>query len=219
MRHRLMITAAGLVASAVLSSGCLVKESHHTLALEPDGSVRWLALDRDIHAVADTAAARLREETDFMARVANERHPTAVGLLALGAVGVKTQVVSADWPFVVTTEARFDNIAELWQRFFALTGMKGSNTLTRDGNRTTWTLVVDTKEETVGTASDDERKGIESLLDGDEGPVLVIRQGRFVESVGFDIADDGRVATLDDLSERDWDKEPRLVLSLTWIRE
>jgi len=51
-------TLAALFLLALSSAGCLVKEKSDTLCLEPDGSVRWTIVERDIHAVADTPAER-----------------------------------------------------------------------------------------------------------------------------------------------------------------
>ena len=56
-----------------------------------------------------------------------------------------------------------------------------------------------------------------SLISDGERLLFCIRQGRFVEAVGFAISDECRMAKMDDLSERASSKDPRLVLSLTWV--
>jgi hypothetical protein len=200
---------------ALSSAGCLVKEKHDTLCLEPDGSVKWTVLERNIHAVADTPADRLREELEFMAQVGRDEHDAAVTFRALGAKDVQTQILSFDWPYAISTEARFDDLARLWQRYFDLAGIRASSTLTRNGNRTTWVLVVEAGEDT--SSSDDRAPELDK--DGEFAPIFMIRHAEFVDASGFILDDDGRVAKLDveALSKRDWEKEPRVVLSLTWV--
>ncbi len=202
---------------AVLDGGCLVKETTSTLCLEPDGSVRWSVLQRDIHATGDTPAARQQEEEAFMALVAVGRHPVAEAFRAVGGSNVTTHVVSDKWPFAVLTEADFPDISGLVEEGFHGTTIGVQSTLTRNGDRVTWTLDIDASQmesESAESTSDD--TPIVDLLP-DDRPVLFMRHGRFVEAVGFEIGDDGRVAKPDDLSKHDWGKEPRVRLSLTWV--
>jgi hypothetical protein len=206
------------LAVAVVSAGCLVKETSHTLCLEPDGSVRWAVLERNIHATADTPADRQREEDEFMASTAAGEHPMALAFRALGASDVRTQLVSAEWPFAVRTEARFPDIARLWQQCLdSVDGLRAQSTLEVNGNRTTWRVTVDLDPD-VQRPDSDVTQAIESLFDDNgDAPVFFIRHGQFVDAVGFETSDDGRVAKPKDLGDHDWNKDPRLVLSLTWI--
>jgi hypothetical protein len=163
--------------------------------------------------VADTPADRLREEEDYMGLVATAMHPVAVAFRVLGAQDVRI-TASAGWPYTVTTDARFPDIARLWQDYFDRVGLPASSRLERAGGRTTWTLTVDVGGHESDTSNED---GLDALLEGDERPTFLMRHGEFVASVGFTVSDDGRVAKMDDLEDRDWDKEPQLVLSLTWV--
>jgi hypothetical protein len=211
-------TLAALFLLALSSAGCLVKEKSDTLCLEPDGSVRWTIVERDIHAVADTPADRMREESEFMGLVARDEHDAAVAFRALGGTDIRTLILSADWPFAVSTEARFADLGRLWQRYFDLAGVHATSRLLRDGNRTTWTLVVDS-DQTTDTSGDKDSKSLSAMTEQEFAPVLMMRHGEFVDASGFIVDDDGRTAKLDTdaLSKRDWEKEPRLVLSLTWV--
>ena len=219
MPNRMKSLAAllALLVPVLVNAGCLVKESASTLSLEPDGSVRWVVLERDIHATGDTPADRQREEEQFMEAVAAGTHPVALAFRSLGATSVTSQVVSAEWPFAVQTEAQFSDIARIWHDYFDRIGIQAQSSLQRSGNRTTWTLIVDMPEQREGPEVVADADDLESLWPGDAPPPFMMRHGQFVDAVGFDISDDGRVARGKDLSDRDWDKEPRLVLSLTWV--
>lgn len=205
--------AVAIAAAGALNGGCLVKDSLSTPVLEPDGTIRWAVSERNIHAVADTPADRLREEKDYMGLVATAMHPVAAAFRALGAQDVRI-AASADWPYTVRTDARFPDIARLWQDYFDRVALPAASRLERSGGRTTWTLTVDVGGQESDAPDDD---NLDALLEGDQRPTLLIRHGQFVDSVGFTVSDDGRVAKLDDFSDRDWDKQPRLVLSLTWV--
>jgi hypothetical protein len=207
---------AAVAGAAVFSGGCLVKETSATLCLEPDGSVQWTVLQRNIHATGDTPADRQREEDEFMAAAAADRHPNAVAFRALGGSDVRTEVVSARWPFAVLTEARFPDIARVFQQILDGIGeVHGQSRLERNGDRTTWTITLDYDPDFERPDSDD-ASDIDSSLFADDGPVFFMRHGQFVDAVGFDITDDGRVAKLTDLDDHDWNKDPHLVLSVSW---
>ncbi len=206
-----------LLAVAFFSAGCLVKENSTTICLEPDGSARWTVLERNIHATGETPADRQREEDEFMAAVAADRHPNAVAFRGLGGSDVRTEVVSARWPFAVVTEARFPDIARVFQQIADTIGeVHGHSRLERNGNRTTWTITLDYDPASERSDSDDASDADLSLF-GDDGPVFFMRHGQFVDAVGFDITDDGRVAKLVNLDDHDWNKDPHLVLSVTWV--
>ncbi len=217
MKHGPMRSAAlaAVVGIAMLSGGCLVKDTTATLCLEPDGSVTWTVIERNIHATGDAPADRQREEEEFMAEVAADRHPNAVAFRDMGGTDARTDVISSRWPFAVLTEARFPDIARVVQNYFDRAGMKVESTLRRDGTRTTWTLVLDMSDETESGGSD--ASGSLDAMPDAELPIVVIQHGQFIDATGFDISDDGRLARPQDQSKRDWDREPRLVLSLTWV--
>lgn len=218
MRHRPAGLAALLpvLGLAFFSAGCLVKDTATTFCLEPNGAVTWTVLETNIHGTGDTPAERQREEDEFMAAVNDGRHPNAAAFAALGGCDIRTEVVSAHWPFAVRTEARFPDIAEAFQRFFDQTGeLHATSRLERHGDQTTWSITVEYDPDAPQADSQDSETVPASLLDDDE-PVFFIRHGQFVEAVGFDISDDGRVATMKKQDDHDWDKEPKLALSLTW---
>ena len=210
---------AAVLTVSFVSAGCLVKDTTATLVLEPDGAATWTVLERNIHATGGTPADRQREETEFMALVGADGHPKAVAFRALGGLDVRTDVVSSRWPFAVLTEARFPDIARVFQQVFDKTGeLHGRSALERNGDRTTWKITIEYDPDAPQADSDDGEDIVTSLLDFDGGqPVVLMQHGQFVDGVGFDVTDDGRVAKLQDLDKHDWDKDPKLVLSLTWV--
>jgi len=219
MRHRPASLAAllAVLSLAFFSAGCLVKDTETTFCLEPNGTVTWTVLETNIHGTGDTPAERQREEDEFMAAASSGKHPNAAAFAAIGGLDIRTDVVSARWPFAVITEARFPDISQAFQRFFDQAGeIQGTSRLERHGDRTTWSMTIECDPDAPQTGSDTSEGTPASLFDDDQ-PVFFIRHGQFVEAVGFDISDDGRVATMTKQDDHDWDKEPRLSLSLTWV--
>ncbi|MGE5361863.1 MAG: hypothetical protein ACM3NQ_22835 [Bacteroidales bacterium] len=203
-----------LLLTAAMHGACIESETHATLVIEADGSGRWVVLNRDIHAVADTPEDRLREEQEFMAKVTAGRHSEAVAFRALGATDLRTQVLSHQWPFAVQTEARFANLADVFSRFFERLGVDGRATLVRDAERFTFTAVITTDAGQVDnqpTSEGEEARAMPSLL-GDSLPVVFIRHGQFLAATGFTVSNDGRRAKADEVDG----EQPTLTLSLTW---
>ena len=132
IRPRTAVLAC-VLSAAVVSVACIESKTEATIVIVPDGSARWTVLQRHVHAVANTPDQRLVEEQDFLAAVVAGRHDQVRAFRALGASGISTQVVSADWPFAVQTEARFANLADVFNRAFAALGLEGEAVLTRDG--------------------------------------------------------------------------------------
>ncbi len=219
MTHRTARLAgmAAVLAFAALSGGCLVKDTNATLCLEPDGAVTWTVIERNIHATGDTPADRQREEEEFMALVGAGQHPNAVAFRSLGATDVRTEVISSSWPFAVLTQAHLRNVADAFQVLLdRVPELHARSVMQRDGDRTTWTLSLEKADDAAQTGADNSDPFPASLLDDDQ-PTILMRHGQFIAANGFDISDDNRVAKLADLDDWDWDKNPRMVLSLTWV--
>jgi hypothetical protein len=184
-----------LMLTAMMSGGCLQQEKQHRFYLELDGAVTWTIIEHDIHAVSGTPDSRQREEEEFLGLVRTERHPAAAGLAALGASGVRVQVVRSEWPYMVVTEARFPSLGQLWQDMLRTAGLTGGSTLERQGDKMIWTLVV-FEDETARPPDENSARAVNELLDPGKDIQFFIRQGQFVEAQGFDVSDDNRVATL-----------------------
>jgi hypothetical protein len=218
MRHHAARFAAfvAVLGLAFFSTGCLVKDTADTFCLEPNGAVTWTVLETNIHATGDTPAERQREEDEFMAAASAGKHPNLAAFAALGGLDIRSDVISAQWPFAVLTEARFPDIAQAFQRFLDQAGeIHGTSRLERRGDRTTWSITIEYDPDAPQTSGNSE--AVPASLFDDDQPTFFIRHGQFVEAVGFDITDDGRVATMKKQDDHDWDKDPTLVLSLTWV--
>jgi hypothetical protein len=216
-RYRLIGLAAGLGVTIVIASGCLEREVSDTIVLEPDGTVSWLAVERDVRAVggdttADASASRRAEDAAYVKKALDGNHETAKAFRVLGATSIETRVVRDAWPYMVVSEARFGDFAAIWQNLLDRMRVPGQSVLEHDGALTRWTLTADTEAEQAGSADEDDALS-SSLLEG--AVRVMIRDGRFVEAVGFDLSSDDRVATL--LEDEADQKELKLVLA--WIRE
>ena len=74
---------------SVISTGCLLKETSHTLYLRPDGAVTWSVLERDIRSDEADPDKRRSEEEAYLAAVAAGEHDVAKALDVLGAQWVE----------------------------------------------------------------------------------------------------------------------------------
>ena len=94
---------------ALMVAGCIVKETRHTLYLEPDGSLTWTVVEEQVRSDADTAEDREREESEYLALVAGD-YPVAAALSSLRGFDVRTNLVRERRPYLVVTEAGFDSV-------------------------------------------------------------------------------------------------------------
>lgn len=205
-----------VLAVAAVMSGCLVKDTDTTIAINPDGSGTWTIVDRDVHSQADTPAVRLREEHEYLADVREGRHEPALALDAIGCWDVSSQVVRSQWPFLVVTSCRFTDLGAVWQQLIDAAGLRGQSRLDVAGDRITWSVWADASEEGSdgGTTARDQR--VDSLLGGNRAR-LFVRCGQFIEATGFELADDNRVATLKAFDDKELEKAGgNLVLVLAW---
>ena len=173
-----------------------------------DGSVTWVIEKSAIHSDEEDRDARDAQEAGFLARVRDGELDEELGLIAMGATGVRTDLLRDQRPFDVRVQGRFASLAEAFGGF--LTCLEGDSWLeTRDG-LTTWRFEVGAE--------------IEGCEDGDPGTLLhgddyevVLSEGAFVEAIGFELS--GGVATMvpmEDLDPDDTYPEEPVVLSLTW---
>lgn len=205
-----------VLAAAAVMSGCLVKNTDTTIAINPDGSGTWTIVDRDVHSQADTPAVRLREEQEYLAEVWEGRYEPALALDAIGCSDVSTQVIRGQWPFLAVTSCRFADLGTLWQLWLDAAGLRGQSRLEADGDRTTWSVWADACDEAPTDTTTARGVRVDSLLGGNF-PRLFLRHGQFVEATGFELADDRRVATLKAFDDKELEKAGgNLVLVLTW---
>lgn len=212
---RTALTAA-VALLAVVSAGCLAKATTQTIQLSPDGTVSWIAIEREVRSTERDPAARVAEEQAYLQAARQSLHPIGQAFAALAPSSLQTTVLRDRRPFLVLTEAQFDRIDWLAERVLDRLKVPGTSVLERAGAGGRWTLTADLSVE----ADDDAGKELLPLADTD-GPLrVVLTEGRFTAATGFRLVDDDTAAELieqDDRTKDDADSK-RLLLSLTWER-
>ena len=212
----MMNRSRGLAAVAVMalvSSGCLLKDTISTWYLDQDGRVTWSVIEKDVRSDATSGVESQNEEFAYITAVRAQNHPMARGLNELAPLELKTQIVHATAPFTVNTEARYERIDRLGTMLIARLGLVGSSLVTRDLEGTTWTFTV--QDPNVATSAPEPDDDLSGLADTMEALKVVLRDGRFVSAEGFDLSRDRRVATIRD-NEDQVRANGTLTLTLKW---
>ncbi len=211
---RRLMTAGILAVAMTGAAGCLVKQTTHTIHLSPEGTVDWVAIEREIRSDQSEPAARAREEQDYLAAARLGTHPVAEAFALLGPTDVQTVVYRDQRPFLVVTRARFDRLDWLGQRVLERTGVPGESRLEAVPGGMKWTFLAGPEPPDDGSA-DDDAEPLGALVENVGAYRIVLTAGRFVEAVGFTIVDGGTGAELEE--SKDGAPEPeRIVLSLVW---
>lgn len=211
---RTVLTAVVTIVAAA-SAGCLAKAATQTIQLSPEGTVNWVAIEREVRSTERDPAARTAEEQTYLEAARQGLHPVGQALAALAPSSLRTTVLRDRRPFLVLTWAEFDRIDWLAQRALDRLGVPGTSVLERTGTGWRWTLTADLSADADGDAGD----VLVPLADTD-GPLrVVLTSGRFTAATGFRLVDDDTAAELiEDEGDREKDDaNPKvLVLSLTW---
>jgi hypothetical protein len=179
-----------------MATGCLQKDRTDTWYLEPNGTVTWSVIEKDVRSDAKTAADRQTEEATYMTDVRSQMHPLAKGFRVLGAAEIHTKVLRGTSPYSVVTEARFASVDVLGQQVIVRVGLTGSSLLERDATGETWTLTFrDPHSQDTPSQNDED---LNALTDGLACLKVILTDGHFVAAGtdGFDISGDGRAATV-----------------------
>jgi len=186
MRIKLVV-AIGI---ALGLAGCILKDTRHTIYIDPRGAVVWTVLEEDVRSDTEAAADREREECEWLAAALSGDHNVARGLAFLGG-DPETRVLRAERPFVVWTQASFESYDELARRLVDGLGLPGRLEVTASGEEAgvSWELDLATIDESTTV-----EEPLLSLLDGIENARLVLTEGRFVAAEGFVLDEAGRVA-------------------------
>jgi hypothetical protein len=201
---------------ALMTAGCLQKETTHTLYISPDSEVAWVAIEGDVRSDATDALERFGEEGDYLAAVAGGRHPVAraLGLLAPGGV-VRTQLLREERPFRVQTDAGVGPIDRVMQRLFAASGVSAAAGLTTDAGAVTLAVQFDFSIPVADT-----NHPVSVLLEDLGSFKLVLTDGRFVAANGWDIRNDVALLSKEWLErvEHAHRAGDRIDLTLSWER-
>src|SRR2546427_700217 len=189
---RLLRALLPLSAVALFASGCLIQDTTQTIYLEPDGSVTWSVLQKDVRSDEKRLDDRRREEGRFITDATAARHPIALAFARLDAADVRMFILRAARPYTVLTEARFARIDTLMERFASAAGARATSVLARHDNVITWTLTV---SDDAGASVRDKDKIIDALADSFDGCQFVLSAGDFLRAGGVALSGDKRGAT------------------------
>jgi hypothetical protein len=219
-KRRSLTGVSVLAAVVVIMSGCLRKEMTSTWYLEPDLSVVWSVLERDVRADEKSSEERAQVEGQFVAEARQNNQPVARGLRQLNPANVRTTLLRDKAPFTAKTDANFPSLKVLGERILGRLGLTGFSdvVLTADGHQWTWS--IDPHAEILEDAVDEDL----SALFETEVIQIALARGEFVETEGIRLSEDRRIATfpvgdiLNGLAEKKGDKkgdEPT-VFKLRW---
>jgi hypothetical protein len=197
----------------IFSMGCYEtpyeKETHQTIYLNPDGSLSWVVLERDIRGGPDF-------EEELLSAFERGEHTIATAFEALDPVALDCTMLRRESPFVVYTSADFPALDEVFQNLYEQLGVRNHAVLERAGEVTRFHWTVWHEESSTLSWNEE----LLSLLDEDEFRI-VLTEGKFVDAEGFEIVDDGTVAIPSEGNDEDEEEETESdeVYSLTWVTE
>ena len=185
----------GLMGLAVMAaSGCLQKETGHTLYLSPDGMVSWLVVEKDVYSDTEDRAARSQEEQEYIASAARDAHGIGRALLLLDPADLRTRIVRHERPFVVTTEARYQSVERLGRDLMVRLGLDGEVTLHREGPVMTLRVKLDVEAALASEEAREPDNPVDTLVDDLDRYKVVLTEGRFTNARGFTLSADGTQA-------------------------
>jgi len=206
-------TLALVIAAMVLTAACIDQNNRHIFYLDADGAVTWTVVQEEIRSDAEDKLDRIREEREFLQTVDRNEHDVARAFGRLGALWVDTQLVRAERPYVVVTEARFESVARALEEFLLRVGFEAEAHLEAEGDRMRLTFSYGELENDAEGSEDDEV--LASLIDDHENYRFVLTEGKFIDAEGFRLEDQDTAAVLVAVDEND---EGQAVHSLTWSR-
>ena len=215
MKRTLMTIA---LTTALLTTGCLQKETTSTMYLRTDGSFEWVVFERDVRSDESDAAKREAEEFGYVDAIARDRHGVAEGFRALGGQDVRTRLLRDTRPYAVMVEARFDSLTAVFDSQLAGCGVPYDISQTVQGDVTTWRLWADVGVDGEKLAGDDScGAGLSGMSDALELTIL-LQGGTFTKAEGFTLSGSDKATTLEDEAGNDALKKNngQLVLSLSW---
>ena len=211
---RFVRAAAICTVAGLMLSGCLLKDTTETWYVDANGAVNWVVTEKDVRSDASAIADRQQEESVYWLGVQQQRHPIAMGLEEMGGAKLRTLVLRGESPYTVQTDARFTGLDEIGRRLLAVTGSLGESVVKHEGDAWEWTFVVrDPKSFGSVTEPSD---NVTALMSDISQLRVVLIAGHFESALGFDVSNDGRVATVDEKYLDHQDEQPAATLKLKW---
>jgi hypothetical protein len=216
MKHT---TLAIAIAAALLTAACLQKDTTSTIYLRQDGSFDWVILEQNVRSDERDDLARLAEEARYLDDVSRGDSGMVNSLLALGAMDVHVRWLRSTRPYAVMVDARFDNLAGLFDRALAPCEIPYESGIAEADGVMTWTLRADLGvdgerlEANTGEGCGD---GIGDLDDALADLRIVLESGTFTAASGFTITGTD-TAAVDEKTIEERVKTTGIVeLSLSW---
>jgi len=209
-----LVVIGGFV--ALVTAGCLLKDTTETWYVGATGDVHWVVTEKDVRSDANALADRKDEESGYWLAVQQQRHPVFMGLQELGGLKTRTLVLRDEAPYTVQTDARFTGLDELGRRLLAAMGAMGTSLITRDGPVWDWTLTVRDPSATQSVSEPSE--GVSALMNELDKLQVVLIAGHFDAAEGFELSKDRRVATLKVKEEttHEQSEQTAITLRLVW---
>lgn len=211
-------TLAIAAAAALLTAACLQKDTASTIYLRQDGSFDWVILEQNVRSDERDDSARLAEEASYLDGVSRGDSGMVNSLLDLGATDVRVRWLRSRRPYAMMVDARFDNLAAVFDRALAPCGVPYESAITETEGVTTWRLHIDVGPE--GSRLDQGGgEGCGRSLDGLTDALeltIVLESGTFNAATGFTIKGTD-TAALDETTIEERVKTTGIVeLSLSW---
>ena len=207
-----------ILAATVTSAACLQKDTTSTIYLRPDGSFDWVILEQNVRSDERDESARLAEEARYLDGVSRGDSDMVNGLLALGAQGVHVRWLRSTRPYAVMVDARFDDLAGVFDRALAPCEVPYESAITETEGITTWRLRLDAGPEGHRLDQDGGEECGDSL-DGLTDALtftIVLASGTFTAATGFTITGTD-TAAVDEKAIEERVKTTGIVeLSLSW---
>ena len=212
MRKRLGI----IVLAAASATGCLQKDTTHTLYLSPDGRLSWLAIEQDVRSDAADPVRGLAEEEGYIVAAAGSVHGVGRGLAALDPTRLRTRLIRNERPFIVVTDAEFGSLEFVVQRLLVQLRTPGDVSVTGERASTTLRVRVDAF---AANASDGPETDVVELAEDLDRYRIALTAGRFTSATGFALTEGNTVAVP---VKTPWEAIVAnggvVELSLTWTR-
>ncbi len=159
-------------------------------------------------------AERAAEEREYVELFSLGRHGVAEGLRVLGPDSLDAVMLRDKRPYTTMTKARFPAVDALARELLYQLALSGTVEYETLGEERRLTVRIDAEEDDGDLPGAGEAI---ALCEDGESYRLFLTDGVFTEAVGFELADDGRSATLAEVDEEELEQNGGiLVLRLAW---
>jgi hypothetical protein len=203
--------------AAAAATGCLEKDTTHTLYLSPDGRMSWMAIEQNVRSDEADPNRRLVEEQRYILEAGASGHGVGRALAALAPSRLRTRILRSERPFVVVTEAEFNSLEFAIRRLMMELAVDGDVIVNYDGQVTT--LMVRANAAAAVEKDDGPETPIGDLFEELDRYRIALTDGRFIRATGFALTEGDTVAVP---VEVPWEMIVAnggiLELSLSWVR-